>query len=110
MRSCAEAFQVRMRESISFRPLILETVAHKVYGVPQTINSANYVYFLAYQELFTLRSGVGVDPLSDDRKRLIQFEELDRIVTGELEEGIRYHHNSHRSHSGTSITTPRAGP
>lgn len=26
-------------------------VAHKIYGVPQTINSANYVYFLAYQEL-----------------------------------------------------------
>jgi geranylgeranyl diphosphate synthase type 3 len=29
-------------------------VAHKIYGVPQTINSANYVYFLAYQELLTL--------------------------------------------------------
>jgi len=28
-------------------------VAHKIYGVPQTINSANYVYFLAYQELFS---------------------------------------------------------
>lgn len=27
------------------------TVAHKIYGIPQTINSANYVYFLAYQEL-----------------------------------------------------------
>ncbi|KAL8284194.1 hypothetical protein RQP46_004943 [Phenoliferia psychrophenolica] len=26
-------------------------VAHKVYGVPQTINSAGYVYFLAFQEL-----------------------------------------------------------
>nr|UGY86993.1 geranylgeranyl pyrophosphate synthase [Rhodotorula paludigena] len=26
-------------------------VAHKIYGIPQTINSANYVYFLAYQEL-----------------------------------------------------------
>lgn len=29
-------------------------VAHKVYGVPQAINSANYVYFLAYQELSML--------------------------------------------------------
>lgn len=26
-------------------------VAHHVYGVPQTINTANYVYFLAVQEL-----------------------------------------------------------
>ena len=31
-------------------------VAHKIYGIPQTINTANYVYFLAYQELFGLRS------------------------------------------------------
>ncbi|KAF8554836.1 terpenoid synthase [Imleria badia] len=29
-------------------------VAHKIYGVPQTINSANYVYFLAYQEAFKI--------------------------------------------------------
>ena len=59
------------------------TVAHKIYGIPQTINSANYVYFLAYQELFALRSGIGVDGPSDDPKRLIPFKELDRIVTGE---------------------------
>ncbi|KAK7052334.1 isoprenoid synthase domain-containing protein [Favolaschia claudopus] len=31
-----------------------EPVAHKIYGIPQTINSANYVYFLAYQELLAL--------------------------------------------------------
>jgi len=30
------------------------TVAHKIYGVPQTINTANYVYFLAYDELFKM--------------------------------------------------------
>lgn len=29
-------------------------VSHKIYGVPQTINSANYVYFLAMNELFQL--------------------------------------------------------
>lgn len=29
-------------------------VAHKIYGVPQTINSANYVYFLAMNELVQL--------------------------------------------------------
>lgn len=33
-------------------------VAHTIYGVPQTINAANYVYFLAFQELLQLRSGV----------------------------------------------------
>jgi geranylgeranyl diphosphate synthase type 3 len=32
-------------------------VAHKIYGVPQTINSANYVYFLAMQELYRFRAG-----------------------------------------------------
>ncbi|KAJ3818362.1 farnesyltranstransferase [Lentinula raphanica] len=32
------------------------SVAHKVYGIPQTINTANYVYFLAFQELFTLNN------------------------------------------------------
>ena len=32
----------------------LVLVAHKIYGVPQTINSANYVYFLAYQEVFKI--------------------------------------------------------
>ncbi|OAA54243.1 geranylgeranyl pyrophosphate synthetase [Niveomyces insectorum RCEF 264] len=31
-------------------------VTHNIFGVPQTINSANYVYFLALQELQTLRN------------------------------------------------------
>ncbi|KAI0800350.1 terpenoid synthase [Fomes fomentarius] len=61
-------------------------VAHKIYGIPQTINSANYVYFLAYQELFALRSGVDVDTgmPPDALERLVPFKELDRIVTAEL--------------------------
>ncbi|KAG9317938.1 isoprenoid synthase domain-containing protein [Chiua virens] len=29
-------------------------VAHKIYGVAQTINSANYVYFLAYQQVMKI--------------------------------------------------------
>ena len=29
-------------------------VSHAVYGIPQTINTANYVYFLAMQELINL--------------------------------------------------------
>jgi hypothetical protein len=30
-------------------------VAHTIYGVPQTINTANYVYFQAVQELLQLQ-------------------------------------------------------
>lgn len=43
-------------------------VAHKIFGVPQTINCANYVYFLAYKELFSLRDA--------------WTSNADRIVTG----------------------------
>ncbi|GAA5898612.1 hypothetical protein JCM6882_000879 [Rhodosporidiobolus microsporus] len=40
-------------------------VAHKIYGIPQTINSANYVYFLAFQELQRIhpRPGVKVEEM-----------------------------------------------
>ncbi|GAA5859614.1 hypothetical protein JCM8547_006164 [Rhodosporidiobolus lusitaniae] len=40
-------------------------VAHKIYGIPQTINSANYMYFLAYQELQRIhpRPGVKVEEM-----------------------------------------------
>ncbi|KAJ7782209.1 farnesyltranstransferase [Mycena maculata] len=31
-------------------------VAHSVYGVPQTLNAANYVYFLAYHELLGMQT------------------------------------------------------
>ncbi|KAG1882350.1 hypothetical protein F4604DRAFT_1678362 [Suillus subluteus] len=36
----------------------LAAAAHKIYGVPQTINTANHVYFLAYPELAALRQTV----------------------------------------------------
>ncbi|KAF5374682.1 hypothetical protein D9615_008943 [Tricholomella constricta] len=49
-----------------------QPVAHKIYGVPQTINTANYVFFLAYQELFTLR----------DKSKPTEGRGLDAIVTG----------------------------
>ncbi|UZJ51279.1 hypothetical protein CBS101457_000599 [Exobasidium rhododendri] len=32
-------------------------VAHTVYGVPQTINTANYVYFLVFAEVFAMSRG-----------------------------------------------------
>ncbi|KAH7334650.1 terpenoid synthase [Rhizoctonia solani] len=49
-------------------------VAHKIYGTPQTINTANYVYFLAYRELFKLRDWDASDRTKD----------LDKVVTEEL--------------------------
>ncbi|KAG5635821.1 hypothetical protein H0H81_010008 [Sphagnurus paluster] len=51
-----------------------QPVAHKIYGIPQTINTANYVFFLAYQELFTLR----------DESEPTGGRGLDAIVTEEL--------------------------
>jgi hypothetical protein len=50
-------------------------VAHKIYGIPQTINTANYVFFLAYKELFALRNR-GTETTPD--------KDLDAIVTGTL--------------------------
>ncbi|KAF9257743.1 geranylgeranyl diphosphate synthase 1, isoform CRA_b, partial [Marasmius fiardii PR-910] len=35
--------------------------AHKLYGIPQTLNSANYIYFLAFRELFSLRGEGSTD-------------------------------------------------
>lgn len=48
------------------------SVTHKIYGIPQTINTANYVYFLAYKELFALRNGETTPPRRS----------LDAVVTG----------------------------
>ncbi|KAL4786355.1 isoprenoid synthase domain-containing protein [Aspergillus varians] len=36
-------------------------VAHSIYGTAQTINSANYVYFLALQEMQKLKSPAAID-------------------------------------------------
>ncbi|KIP08652.1 hypothetical protein PHLGIDRAFT_34850 [Phlebiopsis gigantea 11061_1 CR5-6] len=58
--------------------------SHKIYGIPQTINSANYVYFLAYQELFALRSHMQAQAPAERPRRLIDDTQLDRIVTEEL--------------------------
>ncbi|KAF7303777.1 hypothetical protein MIND_00607300 [Mycena indigotica] len=51
-----------------------QPVTHKIYGIPQTINTANYIYFLAYQELLTL-SGPDSSPTQT---------ELIGIITSEL--------------------------
>jgi geranylgeranyl diphosphate synthase type 3 len=67
-------------------------VTHKIYGIPQTINTANYVYFLAYQELFKLRNDQGIVrfPSCDAMSTNIydaashRTQDLDRVVTDEL--------------------------
>ncbi|KAJ6600766.1 isoprenoid synthase domain-containing protein [Mycena sp. CBHHK59/15] len=51
-----------------------QPVTHRIYGIPQTINTANYVYFLAYQELLAL-SGDAASPSQ---------VELVGIITSEL--------------------------
>lgn len=57
--------------------------SHKIYGIPQTINTANYAYFLAYKELFALRTHVQSQATKFERpQRLIDDTELDRLVTG----------------------------
>lgn len=62
----------------------LGSVAHKIYGVPQTINSANYVYFLAFEEILALKAQGGqvTDGAQD---RLFSERDVDRIVTGQYE-------------------------
>jgi geranylgeranyl diphosphate synthase, type III len=66
-------------------------VTHKIYGVPQTINTANYVYFLAYQELSALR----VDPAMQtppgspgSKRRVIENKDLDLVVTCQFEHNL----------------------
>lgn len=59
------------------------TASHKIYGIPQTINSANYVYFLAYQELFALRNHVQAQSSVERPRRMIDDTQLERIVTGQ---------------------------
>ncbi len=85
IRSCGEAYQVRNYQKALYHYRIVLTrascgVAHKIYGVPQTSNTANYVYFLAYKELFALRG--------DKRS---EKEGLDEIVKGEP-----LHHDPYR--------------
>ena len=56
-----------------------QPVAHLIYGVPQTINTANYAYFLAYKELAALRNHD-----SEDKGRVVANKDLDLVVTEEL--------------------------
>jgi len=63
-------------------------VAHKIYGVPQTINSANYVYFLAFQELRLLSQTAQPPPAGICSESCSENggcgQWLDQVVTEEI--------------------------
>ncbi|KAI0060577.1 terpenoid synthase [Artomyces pyxidatus] len=61
-----------------------QPASHKIYGIPQTINTANYVYFLGFKELFSLRPAPDAEPDANAAKRLYSDKDLDRIVTDEI--------------------------
>lgn len=71
-------------------------VAHTVYGVPQTINTANYVYFLAFDELLKLRS--------HQRAGGAQKRDMVEMVTGRAYDGACSH-----IIRGVAQSTPRTG-
>ncbi|ORX39577.1 farnesyltranstransferase [Kockovaella imperatae] len=52
-------------------------VAHQIYGVPQTINTANYIYFLAMQELIKLNGSVKGKEKETDLMAAVTDELLD---------------------------------
>lgn len=52
-------------------------VAHALYGVPQTINSANYVYFCALEELQKLQNPTCVAVFADELLNLHRGQGMD---------------------------------
>lgn len=52
-------------------------VAHALFGVPQTINSANYVYFCALEELQKLRNATAIAVFSEELLNLHRGQGLD---------------------------------
>lgn len=62
-----------------------EPVAHTIYGVPQTINTANYVYFQAIQELLKLQFNFAGEGKGKGKEDLIGLvtEELLNLHRGQ---------------------------
>ncbi|KAF2665159.1 terpenoid synthase [Microthyrium microscopicum] len=54
-----------------------EPVAHNIFGVPQVINSANYVYFLALQELSTLNNPLCIQIFTEELLNLHRGQGMD---------------------------------
>ncbi|KAL4789117.1 isoprenoid synthase domain-containing protein [Aspergillus venezuelensis] len=52
-------------------------VAHRIYGIAQTINSANYAYFRAQNEVFALGSPQALEVFTDELLRLHQGQGME---------------------------------
>ncbi|KAI5292619.1 exosome nuclease subunit [Ascosphaera acerosa] len=52
-------------------------VAHNIFGTAQTINSANYVYFLALQEVMQLRNPAAIDVFTQELLNLHRGQGMD---------------------------------
>ncbi|EOO02679.1 putative geranylgeranyl pyrophosphate synthetase protein [Phaeoacremonium minimum UCRPA7] len=52
-------------------------VAHSIFGVPQTINSANYIYFCALQELGKLRNSKVINIFTEELLNLHRGQGMD---------------------------------
>ncbi|ROT35311.1 geranylgeranyl pyrophosphate synthetase [Sodiomyces alkalinus F11] len=52
-------------------------VAHNIFGVPQTINSANYVYFCALRELQKLNNPTAIDIFTEELVSLHRGQGMD---------------------------------
>nr|BAI58053.1 geranylgeranyl diphosphate synthase [Metarhizium anisopliae] len=52
-------------------------VAHNIFGVPQTINSANYIYFVALQELQKLGNPSNISVFADELVSLHRGQGMD---------------------------------
>ena len=52
-------------------------VAHSIFGVPQTINSANYMYFVALQELQKLKNHKAVSTFAEELVHLHRGQGMD---------------------------------
>jgi len=52
-------------------------VAHSIFGTAQTINSANYVYFQALQEIFKLNSPKAIQIYTDELINLHRGQGMD---------------------------------
>ncbi|KAH8698481.1 geranylgeranyl diphosphate synthase [Talaromyces proteolyticus] len=52
-------------------------VAHNIFGTAQTINSANYVYFLALQELQKLKNPTAIDIYTEELLNLHRGQGMD---------------------------------
>ncbi len=54
-----------------------EPVAHSIFGVPQTVNTANYVYFLALRELSLLGNPLAIRVFTDELLNLHRGQGMD---------------------------------